>query len=125
MLVLGFSHPGRVIVAVSYADEFLNREQRPYLMPLNNILNGLIIIFTALYYQFISKDIAYIQWCNLFLVSILILFTIVYLPESPKFLHSKERYDEARNSLSLVARVNGIKNFNKEEIIFENEKAKY
>jgi len=55
----------------------------------------------------------------------LILFTIVYLPESPKFLHSKERYDEARNSLSLVARVNGIKNFNKEEIIFENEKAKY
>jgi hypothetical protein len=53
------------------------------------------------------------------------LFTIVYLPESPKFLHSKERYDEARNSLSLVARVNGIKNFNKEEIIFENEKAKY
>lgn len=55
----------------------------------------------------------------------MILFTIVYLPESPKFLHSKERYDEARNSLSLVARVNGIKNFNKEEIIFENEKAKY
>jgi len=53
------------------------------------------------------------------------LFTIVYLPESPKFLHSKERYDESRNSLSLVARVNGIKNFNKEEIIFENEKAKY
>ena len=55
----------------------------------------------------------------------MILFTIVYLPESPKFLHSKERYDEARNSLSLVARVNGIKIFNKEEIIFENEKAKY
>jgi len=125
MLFLGFSHPGRVIVAISYADEFLNKEQRPYLMPMNNILNGLIIIFTALYYQFISKDIAYIQYCNLFLVSILILFTIVYLPESPKFLHSKERYDEARNSLSFVARVNGIKNFKKEEIIFENEKAKY
>ena len=125
MLFLGFSHPGRVIVAVSYADEFLNKEQRPYLMPLNNILNGLIIIFTALYYQVISKDIAYIQWCNLFLVSILLLFTIIYLPESPKFLHSKERYDEARNSLSIVARVNGIKNFNKDEIMFENEKAKY
>jgi hypothetical protein len=50
MLFLGFSHPGRVIVAVSYADEFLNKEQRPYLMPMNNILNGLIIIFTAMYY---------------------------------------------------------------------------
>jgi dTDP-4-dehydrorhamnose reductase/4-ketoreductase len=28
MLFLGFSHPGRVIVAISYADEFLNKDQK-------------------------------------------------------------------------------------------------
>lgn len=49
---------------------------------------------------------------------------MISLPESPKFLYSKERYDEARDSLELVAKYNKIGNFNKNNIVFDAEKAK-
>jgi hypothetical protein len=39
---------------------------------------------------------------------------IVYLPESPKFLYSKRRYDECRESLAVVAALNGAKEFKKD-----------
>ena len=56
LFVLGLSHPGRCIVALSYADEFLNSDQKSYLVPLNQLSNGLIVIMTAFYYQVIMRD---------------------------------------------------------------------
>jgi len=35
------------------------------------------------------------------------IFTILYVPESPKFLYSLGRFDEARASLLQVALING------------------
>lgn len=50
LFMLGLSHPGRSIVAISYADEFLHKEQNGYLVPLNQIVNGLFIIGIAFYF---------------------------------------------------------------------------
>lgn len=33
--LLGVSHPGRNIVALSYADEFLHKDQQKFLIPMN------------------------------------------------------------------------------------------
>jgi len=49
---------------------------------------------------------------------------IVFVPESPKFLYSNGRYNEARNALAIIARYNGQRNFNKDSIIFDTEKVK-
>jgi hypothetical protein len=49
------------------------------------------------------------------------MYTIVSLPESPKYLYSKGRFDEARNSLAYVARFNN-QPFNKSLVIFDTEK---
>lgn len=81
-----------------------------------------MIILTALYFQHIVRDIRYIQYVNLSVIIVLTTLIIVYLPESPKYLYSKRRYDETRQSLAVVAHLNGVKNFKKEEIIFETEK---
>mgnify|MGYP006893287715 CR=1 FL=1 len=48
--------------------------------------------------------------------SIGILFVITYLQESPKFLYSKGRFDEARASLIKIAKFNGSEK--KDEIQF-------
>jgi hypothetical protein len=34
------------------------------------------------------------------------------LPESPKFLHSKHRFEKAHESLQYIASANGIENYN-------------
>lgn len=35
LIILGLSHPGRCVVGVSYADEFLHRRQQKYLIPMS------------------------------------------------------------------------------------------
>lgn len=49
------------------------------------------------------------------------MYTIFALPESPKYLYSKGRFDEARNSLAYVARFNN-QPFDKSTVIFDTEK---
>lgn len=38
MVIMGCGHPGRFIVAVNYADEFLTKRQKQYLLPLNQLV---------------------------------------------------------------------------------------
>lgn len=64
------------------------------------------VIFCAFYFQNLSRNVMLIQLGNLVFISVLTFYTIVAIPESPKFLYSKGRFDEARNSLAYVARVN-------------------
>jgi hypothetical protein len=43
------------------------------------------------------------------------------VPESPRFNYSKDRFDEAKENLEVVAEVNGVKNFNKQNFKFDTE----
>ena len=59
---------------------------------------------------------------NLIFISAMTFYTIVALPESPKYLYSKGRFDEARNSFAYVAMFNN-QPFDKDLVIFDTEKA--
>lgn len=124
MVIMGLGHPGRFIVAVNYADEFLTKNQARYLLPLGQLAQGSMVVFCAFYFQVLSKNVQWVQWGNLTLITLLSFFTLISLPESPKFLYSKERFDEARDALEVVAKYNNISNFNKQNIVFDSEKAK-
>ena len=120
MFLLGMTAPGRTIVATALADEFLDQEKRTWVFPLSSTYSGVIVITTALYFQRLSRDIKYIQLMNLAVLTLLLCLTIIIVPESPKWLLSKGRYDEARASLMHVARFNGQK-VEKEDLVFEAE----
>ena len=120
MLILGMTSPGRMIVATALADEFLDNAKRVWLLPMTNIANGIIITMTALYYQYISRDIKYIQLGNMALLVFLLFSFIIFVPESPKWLLSKGRYDEARESFLHVARFNG-QFVTKADLVFDTE----
>ena len=121
MVLMGCGHPGRFIVAVNYADEFLSKRQKEFLLPLNQLVQGTTIIFTAFYYQVLSRNVVYIQWGNLIFIISMTFYTAIYLPESPKYLYAKGMFDELRDCLEVVARTNGIKTFKKEKIVFVSE----
>ena len=50
---------------------------------------------------------------------ITMLFAIFFLPESPHYLYSKQKYDEARESLKFISKINGIAEM--PYFIFDNE----
>lgn len=76
-------------------------------MPFNQFLQGSMIVFTAFYFQNLSRNVEWIQWGNLAFIIAATFFVVVAFPESPKYLYSNGRYTEARDSLSLVAKFNG------------------
>jgi hypothetical protein len=48
-------------------------------------------------------------------------FLVIFFPESPKFLYSKGRFNEARASLRQLARFNGVNSADEFEFIFDSE----
>lgn len=89
---------------------------------MNQLVNGVTIILTAIYFQNVVKDIGYIQYINLVICIVLTSFTIICLPESPRYLYSYNRFEETRESLAMVAKLNGVKEFKPDQIVFETEK---
>ena len=55
-----------------------------------------------------ARNILYIELFNLALIVVITFIIIVQLPESPQYLYSRERFDEARTALEQIARFNGI-----------------
>ncbi len=51
----------------------------------------------------------------------LICISIIFLPESPKFLISKRRYSEARVALLYIAKLNRCSGVNTQEFKFDRE----
>lgn len=45
---------------------------------------------------------------------------IICFPESPTYLHNRQKYDEARESMAYIARFNGNKDFST-NFLFDDE----
>jgi hypothetical protein len=69
----------------------------------------------------ISKKVYYIELAHIFFVAYLIIQTLLLFPESPRFLYSKEKFKESKDALELIARVNGVQNYNQDKFIFDAE----
>lgn len=120
MFVLGLGAPGRGIITIVYADEFLNKDQSAILIPLCNIWAGTIVVLMSFYYQVISNNTKYIQIVFLFLLTLFTFITVFAAPESPKWLVSKGRFREAKESLECVARFNG-QTISKDDFLLDSE----
>jgi len=64
------------------------------------------ILYLTFYYRFISKNSYPIFWFG-FALNILTFMLAFFIPESPAWLVSMKRYDEARKSLHKIAKWNG------------------
>lgn len=66
------------------------------------------MIWMSLYFAFISK---YWLWYELYGFAVVVAATVAafFIPESPLFLYEQKRYDEARDSLRVIAKFNGVK----------------
>jgi hypothetical protein len=57
------------------------------------------------------------------LSGIICVIFLLFSPESPRFLVSTKRYDEARQALNKIAKINGMGDKVAEKFVFPKEKA--
>ena len=72
------------------------------------IQESVTVIWVSLYFWFVSKDW---QYPYVIVVIICAVFNPLFLwliPESPKYLYEKERYEECRQVLKKMGRFNGV-----------------
>ena len=105
--MLGLTFPGKNIIWYNYALEITKDEWR------NTVVNSVFalevstIIWIALYYQTVSNCWLYIQIAAFVLTFVLLLFVTFCFMESPKYLYTKSKYNEARASLKWIGKLNG------------------
>lgn len=79
------------------------------------------IIWGTLYYQKLSKNWIYLQYfCTSFTV-FGIIFICLFFNESPKFLYSKGKFNEARYSIQKMAEFNGVNKKEDFDFVFDKE----
>ena len=64
----------------------------------------------------------YLEITHVLFVVYMLVQTITTFPESARFLYSKERYGQAKESLTKAAKINGNPNYNSHKFKFDVEK---
>ena len=73
------------------------------------VFSSFITVLSTIYFYFISK---YWVWFQVFGwgLNLITIVGVVFMPESPKYLLTKKKYDECRKVMTIIGRLNGIKN---------------
>lgn len=120
MIILGVTFSGKNIVALNFAIECVPQQKKKFVVSLYWGVELLSIILWSFYYQKLDKNWFPLQ-AIYFGVGIFVLMLAVFvLPESPKYLYSKQMFQEARESLKFIAWLNGVSTFT-DLFVFDNE----
>lgn len=97
-LVVGLCSGGRVPIGTSLMNEFVPTKYQNACLTLLNVLDSVTMVFQALYYS-VDKNwqpLHFFGICS----AVVILALIMFIPESPKYLYSKGRFQEAKEVLA-------------------------
>lgn len=110
IFVFGMGGVGRSSISYLFMQEFLPQDKQTLVGTILQLNNGFVAVYTVLYYWFISNYWIPIQAFGAALTAVSMV-GVYFLPESPKFLLTMKRYDEARAAINTIARVNNKKEF--------------
>lgn len=120
MIILGCTFSGKNIVGLNYAVESVPLRHQQIVVSIYWSVELFSIILWSFYYQKLDKNWFPLQAIYFGGGIIVLIIATFFFPESPKFLYSKQKFEEARESLAYMAKFN--RNFDyKNNFLFENE----
>lgn len=123
MFFFGVASVGRATNSFLYMSEVLPQNRKVLMATMLQIIVGCVPAIGSVYFTRISKDWLWLEiWAGALTVACLL--ATFAMPESPKYLISKKRYNEARVALNYIGKFNGVAaqfngRFDKE--VFEEE----
>jgi len=102
--VLGLCSGGRVGVLLTYLNELVPAETRGTVTTFANICDSFVLLQQALYF---TDNKNWKPFHDLVLLTTALgLVLSLFLPESPQYLYDQKRFDECRESLSFIEKIN-------------------
>jgi MFS family permease len=108
MIILGTTFSGKNIVGLNFAIECTPQIHKQFVVNFYWTVELTSIILWSFYYQKLDKNWFPLQLIYFIGGILTMFFAIFFLPESPHYLYSRQKYNEARASLAYIAKMNGI-----------------
>lgn len=105
-LILGVFSNMKSNLGFIYSQEVTDSKYKSMFGTILNIFDGGILILDYFYFFFVSKDWLYLH-LFLLLMGVASFVVMFILPESPKYLLSMGKHQEALNALETIAKFNG------------------
>jgi MFS family permease len=113
LFFFGATCPGREHVPFTYMCELVPERHRQIIGSVLLFADATTIGLIAVYFRFISKQWLYFQYFSLGL-NLIATVVILFVPESPKYLHGRGSYQKAKDALTKIARFNKAQSYNRE-----------
>ena len=104
----GLSTGIRPLVGFCMICDFCPEKYASYLGAFWNSMEGIIYIYLTIYFRFISKNWLWPQVFGVCLSFVTITLVYLWIPESPKWLYKKQRYEQCNVVFKRIAKFNGI-----------------
>lgn len=95
MFFLGISITARYYVGYTYNVEFQLKRDKVVVSTIQFMAESVVYLLDIIYFLYISKEWVWLQIPNIVLCFVGVAW-VLWLPETPRFLLAKKRYDEAR-----------------------------
>lgn len=119
MFLIGATWPGKKVVGQSYILDFFPIKLQGIRILMFSLFDYPSILLISLSYQYIDRSWYNQQLLGMILSSICLLYVYFFVPESPKHLYLKSKFNESRDAIEYVKRWNGDKRL--VSVIFDTE----
>lgn len=120
VFLFGLLTTHRVNIGFIYITEFTTKSGVTLFSTIYNLLEASIALEIAFYFLVMSNNWIYLSLVG-YAMQVFSCVAVLFLPESPRLLVELGRYEEARQSLEVMARVNG-KSLNFDLEVFKRAK---
>ena len=105
MFLFGSCCAGRYSTSYVYISELLPVGNRTFICSATLFIDSGTLILLSIYFRFISKHWLPFQIFGV-IMTFLCFIACLFIPESPDYLYSKGNYEQARNSLIWIGKIN-------------------
>jgi MFS family permease len=128
VFIFGLSLTARYYVGYAYNVEMQPKSHYVLVGTSMFLIESIAYLSICVYFMKVSKYWKPLQIPNIILISAGLVF-LCFMPESPRFLISKQRFEDARDVFKWIGQVNGLSREEAErrldEIVFEGEDREY
>ena len=114
--LIGATFSGKVVVGLNYMLEFNRPKWNETIIYLLLVAESVSTILFTIWYQFIDRGWFLLQLICLILAVLTTAYFGIFVPESPKWSYTWQRFDESRENLRYVAKFNSLPESKQERI---------